>query len=721
MVGIIGPVLVLLLFSAQTFAQEDCDALCGSQLLRVEVAANALNPGNIQSLKPALQNLADSSTLHSMIAKKYPLQPLGFPQTLETCLREKAEGDPDYADIDCNQPGLCADTNLKPAVRERICFKLPCPILEGTLNPGKCQDQKDLYPIGISFPEPLDIKNIKLSPTKVDLKNGVATLCFNINALELSMSTSLTLDTAKTNLPDKSIDITNINPVLKQPKEVCITANVDITNPNPVSNLKLTPQGNTPLITDDVIREAASKLKIKGLSGYPADALNSIQSEVVPVLFQPMRDSIETALASSLGKVFEDSIKRIVTPFTASGAASTMVDSRNFMNELGLSNLAARDQMAKLECAALKGAGRPIPEKHACVGLPGFMGETITPENFNSSPGMEVGSMSYYIKGKNVTSENIKQRLIAVKELLLQEKLPEIFAKDKTPEQLADTEEWYRRSVVDRVQRDIDPLIDEIAKNQLEGELYKFISISNQLNQGQSTQIGLSLPEICSQKPSPHSGKKIKNCPIQVYADLNEFNKVIGKMFDTGRMCMGGKGEYIPEKDANGKQAYDSKGRPLAKGGCQIEVAGMTCHIKQPPQIKYDTKTKKYKVDLKMKECFYPGVILGLGKFGADFNIDFSFSPKACHNGDFCMDKPDAKWSVVPGTERFGMKESSFFHGIITSKIDEAIKGAMQNQIRLPLASSVNSPIPLQAEGRVDSGPGYFGACLEVQKGASGQ
>lgn len=712
--------MAIFFFSTQVFAQQDCEALCGSQLLRVDVAANALNSKNAQSLLPALQSFADSPMLQGMIQKKYPLTPIGFPHTMETCVREKAEGDPDFQGIDCNAPGLCSDKNLNPAVREKMCFKLPCPVLEGSLNPGKCAEQKDIYPVGISFPDPLDIKNIKLSPTKVELKDGAAKLCFNINQLEISMSTSLALETEKTNLPDKSIDITNINPILDKPKEICITANVDITNPNPVSNLKLTPQGNTPLISDDMIRKAASKLKIGGMSGYPADALSEIQSEVVPVLFQPMRDSIETALATSLGKVFEDQIKRIVSPFTADGGASTMVDSRNFMNELGLSNLAARDQLAKTECAALKGAGRPIPEKHACIGLDHF-GKKITPDEFDSSPSLELSSLEYAIKGKNVTSETIKQRLIALKDVLLAEKLPEFFAKDKDGVELARTEEWYHQSVVDRVKRSVDPLIDEIANNQLEGELYKFIQVSNQLNQGQSTQIGISLPEICSEKASPHAGKKIKNCPIQVYADLNEFNKVITKMFDTGRMCMGGKGPYVPELDNAGKQKYYKNGASIAKGGCAMEVAGMSCYIKQPPQIKYDTKTKKYKVDLKMKECFYPGVILGLGKFGGDFNIDFSFDPKACHNGDFCMDKPDVKWNVVKGTERFGMQESSFFHGIITGKINDAIKNAMSNQIRIPLASGVNSPVPLQAEGRVDSGPGYFGACLEVQKGASGQ
>lgn len=721
MVGLIGPLLVSILFSVSSFAQEDCDTLCGSQLLRVDIAANALNSSNVQSLKPALQKLADSPTLQSLIAREYPLQPIGFPQSQETCLREKAEGDPDYADIDCMAPGLCSDTNLKPAVRERICFKLPCPILEGNLNAGKCQDQKDIYPTGISFPEPLNIKNIKLSPTKVDFKNKVANLCFNISQLELTMSTSLTLETSKTSLPDKSIDIKNINPVLKEPREICVTANVDITSPNPVSNIKLTPQGNMPIISDDVIRDAATRLQIQGLSGYPADALSAIQSEVVPVLFQPLRDSIETGLATSLAKVFEDQIKSIVSPFTATGSAQTMIDSRSFMNELGLTNITARDQVAKLECAALKGAGRPIPGNHACVGLKNHMGETITPENFDSSVSMELSSMSYAIKGKNVTSENIKQRLLALKDLMREEKVSDFFTNGKTPEQIASLEVWHKKNIEDTIKRDLDPLVDEIAKNQLEGELYKFISISNQLNQGQNTQIGLSLPEICSDRPSPHAGKKMANCPISVYADLNEFNKVLGKMFDTGRMCMSGKGPYVPETDASGNQAYNTKGWPLSKGGCEINVAGMSCYIKQPPQIKYDTKTRKYKVDLKMKECFYPGVFLGLGKFGADFNIDFSFNPKACHNGDFCMDNPDVKWNVVPGTERFGMKQSSFFNGIITSKINDAIKGAMQDQIRLPLASSVNSPLPLQAQGRVDAGPGYFGACLEVQKGASGQ
>ena len=162
MVGIIAPILAIFFFSTQVFAQQDCEALCGSQLLRVDVAANALNSKNAQSLLPALQSFADSPMLQGMIQKKYPLTPIGFPHTMETCVREKAEGDPDFLGIDCNAPGLCSDKNLNPAVREKMCFKLPCPVLEGSLNPGKCAEQKDIYPVGISFPDPLDIKNIKL-------------------------------------------------------------------------------------------------------------------------------------------------------------------------------------------------------------------------------------------------------------------------------------------------------------------------------------------------------------------------------------------------------------------------------------------------------------------------------------------------------------------------------------------------------------------------------
>lgn len=721
MVWKIGLLTGLLLISASALAEDECDPKCASQLLRVDIAANVLSSGNVQALLPALQSLSSSPALQSSIQKSYPLLPIGFPQTLETCVREKAEGDPKFKDIDCNKPGLCSEPGLDAEVREKICFKLPCPILEGTLNPGKCDEVKDIYPNGISFPTPLEIKKISLTPTKVEFKNNEANLCFRMNELDINMSTSLTLDTTKTSLPDKSIDITNINPVLDGPRDLCITANINIGSENPVSNIKLIPQGNSPFISDNMIREAAKKLQIQGLSGYPKDSLAQIQSELIPVLFQPMRDSIEKSLKDSLGKTFEDLIKKTVGPITASNS-TTIIDSRNMMNELGLNNMLLKDQLARAECAAIKAAKREIPSNHACIGLSAYP-DVITPE-WEGSNSIELSVMLRMAKGKKITSESIKQRLIAMKEVILAEKASDFFTEGKNPEQIAEIQEWHTESAQRTIDDDIEPLINEISNNQIENQLYNFIEIQNQLNQGtSSTSIGLSLPEICSDKPSPHAGKKIKNCPVQVYADLNEFNKVLKKMFDSGRMCMEGSGPYQQKIDAAGKPSYDSEGRPIAKSGCYVEVEGMGCHMKGPPQIKYDTKTKKYGFSLSLQGCFRGPVIFGIGKFGGDFNIDFAFAPKACSNGDFCMENPDIKWNIVPGSERFSLQDGSFLKKMITNKLNDAITGSMKNTIRLPMGQGVGplANIPLQSEGRVDSGPGYFGACLEIPKGVEGQ
>jgi hypothetical protein len=714
-------VVSLLLFSFLSFAQaeDDCAPKCASQLLRVEIAANVLSSGNAQGLLPALKSLSESPTLTTSIQKSYPLIPIGFPQTLETCLREKAEGDDKFKNVDCHKPGLCSEPYLDAEVREKICFKLPCPVLEGTLNLGKCDEIKDIYPNGISFPIPLEIQKIGLSPTKVDFKKGEANLCFRINELAIKMSTSLSLDTRNTSLPDKSIDVYNINPVLDGPRELCVSANINFGSDDPVSNIKLTPQGNGPFISDNMIREAAKKLQIRGLSGYPHDQLAKVQTELVSVLFQPLRDSIEKSLKDSLSLVFTDLIKKTVAPFAA-GNSTTIVDSRNMMSELGVVNMQVKDQLAKAECSQIKMAKREIPPKHPCLGLPHFSG-VVTPEFDGSS--IELDSFLSMAKGKKITSESIKQRLIALKEVILAEKPGSFFSEGRNEEEIAEIQRWHIESAQRKIDEEINPLIHAISNNQIENQLYDFMEIQSQLNQGTSNSIGLSLPELCSDKPSPHAGKKIKNCPVQVYADLNEFNKVLKKMFDTGRLCSRGEGNFDPKLDAGGKPTYDQNGKPLANGGCYVEVEGMGCHMKAPPQIKYDKKTKKYGFNLGLQGCFRGPVIFGIGKFGGDFNIDFAFEPKACSNGDFCMENPDIKWNVVPGTERFGLSDSSFLKKIITNKLNEAITGSMKNTIRLPMAQGVGplASIPLQAEGRVDSGPGYFGACLEIPKGASGQ
>ena len=719
MLRILRTLVPLLLFSAQVYAQ-DCDPQCGSQLLRVDIANNVLNNNSAQSLLPALQSLSQSPALQGAIQKEFLLQPFSFPHTLETCQREKAEGDPHFRNIDCLAKDICSNPDYSLEVRKKICFKLPCAILEGDQQVGKCNSTLDLYPTNIAFPTPVNIQNIKIAPTKVEFNNGVANLCFKINELSFNMSTKIDLDTNGTNLADNSIEISNINPVLDGPRDVCVSANVQLGTQNPISNIKITPQGNTPFISDDMIRSASRSLVIKGLSGYKEEDLAAIQGEVVPALFQPMRHSIEKAVQDSLSKVFNDKIQEAVKPL--SSGSSLMVDSSSFMSELGINNIAVKNQLARTECAQLAAAKKTIPEKHACIGLPDYPNPIST--DFDGSPSIERSILARMVKGANITSENVKQRLIALKDLMREEKVSDFFTEGKNAEEIADLERWHKQMFEDDIKREIEPLIAEIENNQMKEQMFSVVGIQNQINNnGLSSSIGLVIPEICTPQVSPHAGKKMPGCPIQVYADLIEFNKVLEKMWSNGRLCMKGEGEFRPQLETNGRPKYNQEGRPLVNGGCEMIMGGMSCYVKNPPQLKYDSKTKKYKVDLALKSCYRGPVILGIGKFGGDFNINFDFKPKACSNGDFCMDEVKANWSIVPGTERFDLKESSWFDKLIKEKIDSSVKNALKETIRIPMASGVGplGNIPLQAEGRVDSGPGYFGVCLEVPEGASGQ
>lgn len=307
-----------------------------------------------------------------------------------------------------------------------------------------------------------------------------------------------------------------------------------------------------------------------------------------------------------------------------------------------------------------------------------------------------------------ITSENIKQRLIAMRELVLNQ--VNEFARPDDPPHFR---EGWRESRREEVATYIDPLIDRISRNQLESSIFSFIEIQNQLSNGSASRnVGVSVPEICSDRnPSPHARRSIPNCPVQAYVDLNEMNQVMNRMWNAGRLCQRGRGAFVA-----GNPEYDAEGKPNGNG-CYFEVAGMGCYLNNAPQITYDTRTRKYKTSVNLKSCYRGPVMFGQGRIGGDFNVNFSFTPKACNGGDFCMDNPDADWSVVPGSERFAMRPSSMLNSIVTSKINESMNKALGDTIRLPMASGVGplANVPLEAEGRVDTGPGFFGACLRLR------
>ncbi len=697
------------------WAQPNCveESQCRSQLVRVEIS-NSILSNSGESLLPALRSFSESSTLSSLIERSYPLQPLSFPQSLESCEREK-RSNPLFANINCREPGLCGKSDLNAEVRERMCFKLPCPLFEGTLHVGKCDSALNIYPNQISFPAPVKINKIRLTPTKVEFSGNRASLCFTISELDLSLGVRLGLDTRETRLPDNGINIGNVNPVLDGPREVCMTANVNVGAATPVTNLVVSPQGGTPFISDDMIRTAARNLNITGLSGYPADQLERIKGEIVPVIVQPLRDTVEEAVKTSLGSVFEQEINRLAGQ--TGGSNSHLVSSQNLSSELGIGNLQIRNQLAITECAALKGALQPIPQNHACVGLP-FFNSTITPENFRSPLINELMELKRLADTMQLTSESVKQRLIALKDLTRRQH--DEFARPDDPPHFVRAR---RQALEDNIREFIDPIVDRISRNQLESQVFNFIEIQNQLQGGASRNVGVSVPDICSDtRPSPHARREMRNCPVQAYIDLNEMNQVLDRLWRAGRLCQQGRGPYVPTLE-NGQQKYETEGKPVGSG-CYMEVSGMGCYLNNAPQINYDARTRKYKTSINLKACYRGPVIFGQGRVGGDFNIDFSFTPKACNGGDFCMDNPSVNWKVVPGSERFALRPNSMFNSIVNETIQSSINNALSDTIRLPMASGVGplANIPLEAEGRIDQGPGFFGACLKLRdSGVSGQ
>lgn len=709
-------ILLAIMTTATVVAQPNCveETQCRSQLIRVEVA-NSIFQSHGQNLLPILQNFSASEALPSLIEKSYPLQEISFPQSAENCDREKGRN-PLFENIDCSEKGLCGKKDLPPEVRELICFKLPCPLFEGTLQTGSCGDVINIYPNQISFPTPATIQKIRMTPTRVDFSANLVTMCFRITELEMSMSLRLGLDTEGTRLRDSGINVTNVNPVLDGPREVCMSANVNLAHAQPVSNFTLTPQGGSPFISDNMIRTASQSLTIEGLSGYPAGQIDRIKGEIVPVLVQPLRDTIESAVQTSLATVFQQQMNLLVSG--AEGSSSHLVSSENLSSELGIGNLAIRNQLALTECAALKGANRPIPRTHACVGLTQF-GETITPENFSSPLINELMKLKDVSDRLQITSESVKQRLIALKEILRQE-VDEFDDQTDQSDFAKETRRLFSERREANIREFVDPLLGSISRNQLESQVINFIQIQNQLQNGSSRNVGVSVPEICSDtNPSPHARKSIPNCPVQAYVDLNEMNQVFDRLWRAGRICQQGHGPYVPTLN-NGTQSYDSEGKPVGSG-CYMEMAGMGCYLNNAPQITFDTRTRKYKTTINLKSCYRGPVLFGQGRFGGDFNLDFSFTPKACHGGDFCMDNPEVDWQVVPGSERFALRPESFFQGLISGAIEGAINKSVADAIRIPMASGVGplANIPLEAEGRVDSGPGYFGACLQLRGSTS--
>lgn len=699
--AVLAAALILLTHdsSAQTCFGE---AQCASQLVRVALAENALTSSSngiqgLPFLMPFVEAGANSAAFAQLTQTPFPLRPLDMPHSKERCWQEKREGDPLYAQLDCDGPSLCALSTLHSTVREQLCFRLPCPVLEGSLQVGACQGVEMVYPGQISFPEPLRIERLAVAPKDVKIENGRVKMCVLVNELELRMSTAFALNTQGTQLADETLTIANINPRLDAAREVCISARVNLSGTEPLEDVRLEVPGG-PFISDAILRDAATRLNVQGLSGYSPADIQAIQSEVVPVLFQPMRSSIEEGIKTGLSEVLRTSVRESVGELRQQfdQGRALRVDAGALMTELGVANMRVQDPLAILECATIQRGGGQIPPGHSCLGM----------ENVGTSQGVitQQTPVSYFFAFNrvrsavlnaadttNVTSENIRQRLLRIKEQLLT---------------MSDFEPWD----IDY----IDEVIGSITVAQTNANLPRFMELQAQLGTAM-TGVGLSLPDICdAASPSSHAGRSIPNCPIQVYSDLDDMNALLRRMWENGQMCEDGRGPFVPERDSAGQPQFYSSGMPRGSG-CKLKMNGLTCYLKAPPQLRYIASSRRYATSVQMEKCFHYG-FLGIGKFGGDLNINYNFKAKACNNGDFCAESPNVNWSVVPGTARFALENGAAFNETVMDALNDGISGALGSTVRLPLASAtgVLGSVPLRSEGRVDTGAGFFGACLEV-------
>ncbi len=390
-------------------------------------------------------------------------------------------------------------------------------------------------------------------------------------------------------------------------------------------------------------------------------------------------------------------------------AQSASLDSSSLMSEFGVANITPMQQLALLECAAMSAAGRPIPPRHACIGLPTTFDGPITTQS-RPNPGFELMVLSRDILGRNVTSERIKQRLMAIREDFLNRQ-PRLLTGEETPEDLVRRRAWERADAQREIDQFITPMIEHISANQLTDQMPSILEIHNSVS---ST--GIALRGVCTQRSSPHENRSIPNCPVQVYADLNEFNNLLAEMWESGRLCTSGRGRFRPERE-NGERKYGEGVIPLGTGGCAIEAEGMKCYIKSPPRLSWDTATRKYNTSIALESCYHADSP-GYGRLSADFNFNMSFSPSVCGNGDFCVTNPDVSWSVVTGTFRSDRINLGAFVGIDTNVLGDGMVSTLSNGFRLPLSSGAGplAQLPLEADGRFDAGSGFFGACLRPRQ-----
>lgn len=691
---IISLLLILLPISWAQVNPDDCN--CRSELLRVEIADTVLNGNGVTGdnqgfALSALESFLKSGTFKSSFVKTYPFEPMGFPHNDVVC-KEEVIDDPKFAGVDCSNPFMCSDPNVSEAVKKEICLTLPCSFIMADINECKNSDDKARF-TKINFPQPLDLKELELEPLNFELKDQSVRSCFKVKKMEITVGVEV--ESQKTHIDYPTIGLSDLKMSLDHEEVVCMIAKVNSGQSPPLSEVKIETNGK--FVSNSMIDSTLRASRITGVEGVPQNFLDSLKVNVLPSFGMQLRPKLEDAIKKSLAQTFEKQLGAWLggnsTPGIMPGESGSSIST--LMSEMGAANMSFKKYVDLLECSLLKKSNKAIPTGHGCL------------------------KSTYPFGGDSLKLSEIPKPEKAAKILQEQAQRFDQISSESQRLRLKDMENSFKElGLSSSFQGKVKPVMEAIRFNQTQPGFTNGFALLTEIGQNG---VGLKgvVPGICdSLNPSPHEGRSMDSCPIQAYMDLDELNNVLAQMFNSGRLCHQGKGAFVPQLDAQGKQAFDRKDVPLGSG-CRLifeeKEGGFSCFMGEAPKFDYDSASGSYKIVMKTKQCFRGGVFLGQGKIGGDINFTFPFKPDVCEEGDFCLKNIDPQWEVVQGSERFALRDGSFFNGIVKDKIDEQLKEQIGGTFRLKLSGSGGklSSIPFEAEGRVDKGRGFFGACLK--------
>ncbi|HXH31793.1 MAG TPA: hypothetical protein VNJ01_13350 [Bacteriovoracaceae bacterium] len=708
-------IIVLLFVSSRpSRAQEEC--VCKSQLVKIDVDSSALNQtlGTSEQIERILLPLtnymnadgADGLKSQLNLLRKYDVTPFAFSPNADACatllLRKPGA-------VNCKDPDLCADPQVDLKIRAELCDTLPCSVILGpaSLKPeavNKCptSDTSAIFST-VHFKQEMGSEKENLN-NQVNLKEfdfdkdikvtaepgNKIKACFTITKFittvgaEVEFAKVPGVNLERVGLKNFTLNLADDN---TKKRQVCMIGKVDFATKDILSGMKFE-TGDNNLISDEMLEEALSNSQITGFSGYRASTLQWLKGSVGKNLAKHFRPGIEKALKESLEQTFQQTIGEYTRKLRPKRATTITAGSDSFVSELGMANITAGKSVDLLECSLAVARKKQFAPKDPCLDPVAIWGKKKFPK-LTDALNLLVDQFERF---DQVTSERLKTRLKALKtEISLTS--PHLSSK-------------------------LDAVISKISQNQTNSELLKNVQIITELNENSNNSVSVGLPDICdTTNPSIIADKKVKDCNtgIQAFVDLNEMNRLLEKMYQTGRLCHSGKGDYTLPPGVVDSDKKEPKG-----SGCFLALEdgdkGFRCFLNGPPSIKYFSEMKNgievkgYKVDTKMHKCFRNGYIGGLGKVTGSLDLSVSYTPSFCGDGDFCLEN-----GKVDGN--FDLQISKWFDSTAQKTVKKTLDTMLKESMRLPLSSGAEAftNIPVVPVGSPEIGPGYFGACLKAK------